>query len=155
MVKVQFASHLPGLSRLTQVRLDKKSCQAGQYPTKKSTLWPEVTSAKEIARRYAQLMHSNCASLNYVGIGNWVWQIITKHNSNPAIEPEIEFRELDQDEKSYMELFALEYFASQSGLPGTEKPPEPLSEEEIEHIEEIRKVEEAHRNGTLPGWLYD
>jgi hypothetical protein len=142
MVKVQFSSHLPGLSRLTQVRLDKKSYQSGQYPTKKSTLWPEVTSAKEIARRYAQLMHSNCASLNYVGIGDWVWQIITKHNSDPAIEPEIEFRELDQDEKSCMELFALEHFASQSGLPETERAPEPLSEEEIEHMEEIERKEQ-------------
>lgn len=151
MVKVQFSSHLPGLSRLTQVRLDKKSHISGQYPTKKSTLWPEVTSAKEIARRYAKLMHSNCASLNYVGIGDWVWQIITKHHTDPAIEPEIEFRELDHDEKSYMVLFSLEHFASQSGLPGTERPSEPLSEEEIERIEQIW----LQVHGTLPGWLYD
>lgn len=90
-------------------------------------------------------MQSNCASLNYIGIGDWVWQIITKPNSDPAIKPEIEFRELDQDEKSHIELFALEYFASQSGLPGTEKPPEPLSEEEIGHIEEIERMQQILR----------
>jgi hypothetical protein len=96
-------------------------------------------------------MHSNCASLNYVGIGDWVWQIITKHNTDPAIEPEIEFRELDQDEKSSMVLFALERFASQSGLLGTERPYEPLSEEVRERIEQIWP--QVH--GTLPEWLYD
>ena len=144
------------MPHLTAVRMDKKSHNAGLYPTKKSSLWPGITSSKDIALRYAQLMHSNCTSLRYVGIGRWVWQIITKYGPDLATEPAVEFRELDHDEKSSIELFALEHFASQSGLPGTEREIEALSEEQTEHMERIlEEVNEAYNNGTLPRWLYE
>ena len=150
---MQFSSHLPNLQHLTQLRLNGKSWRTGQYPSKASSLWPDVHKAKDIALRYAQLIHSMCPSLKYIRIQWWAWQIQPARSSSLDGEQQAEtgFRELDHDETWAIELFAIHTFVSQSGLPGPEEPHDGLSDEEQLQLDRLAaEIEERETAGTLP-----
>lgn len=153
---MQFASHLPNLRSLTQLRMDSKSHQSGQYPTKASSLWPDTYRPKDIAYRYALLIQERCPSLEYILIRYWAWQVIIHHDQPSAPEGEsntvVELRELEKDEILTMELFSIEQFAGQCGLSGryTLSDLEEITEEQQNLADRIEaRANEAVRAGLV------
>lgn len=105
--------------------------------------------AKDIAYLYAQLIKSKCPSLQFIRIEKWAWQFVAPIDLASIIVGDnytkIELRELDYDEKSVIELFAITDLASQSGLPM----PEPVnehapSEEEQERFQRLMEDMEVN-----------
>ena len=80
------------------------------------------------------LIHSKCPSLKYIQIQQCSWQVVYKRSldTNGDVPTQwVELQPLDQDEIASIELFALENFCSKSGLPSTERPESPMSDEEL------------------------
>ena len=71
-----FSSLLPNLGHLKQLRIDRVYETLGQFPRKNSSLWAGLKSSEDIAYQYAQLIQSQCPSLEYVKIGQYAWQVI-------------------------------------------------------------------------------
>lgn len=149
---VQFSSHLPNLRRLTHLRLDGKSYRGGQYPTKASSLWPGVEGSRDIAYHYGILIHSKCPSLKYIKIQAYAWEVAYQN-----LKSTIALRPLDQDEIASIDLFALQSFCSESGLPATERPSTPISDEELNETEErfSEKINAAYKESGLHRELQD
>lgn len=82
-------------------------------------------------------MRSKCPSLQYVQVQSWAWQIISPLPGVPAQEADVELRELEWEERTGIELFALHTFAQHSGLPGPDNYHELLSEEEELRMEMV------------------
>ena len=132
--KAQFSTHLTKLRQLTHLRLDGRSHRSGQYPTKASSLWPGVEASQDIAYHYGMLIHSKCPSLKYIQIQQCSWQVVYKRSldTNGDVPTQwVELLPLDPDEVASIELFALRSFCSESGLPSTERPGSPMSDEEL------------------------
>jgi len=142
---------LPKLHRLTQLRLDSKSAHSGRFPPKDSSLWPGVDKEKDIAYRYAQLLKSKCPSLQYIKIQRWAWHVTSPLGAlDPGadIYSQVELRQLEFEEKLAIELFAMDTFANQAGLPGPEEFHEELTEEENERLDRIfEEVQRAIQEG--------
>jgi hypothetical protein len=113
------------LQRLTQLRLSGKSRRSGQYPTKKSSVWPGVSRAKDIALHYAQVVKAKCPALEYIKIGQWSWQIKLKDDQPMSADENdcavVEFCELDWDEMMAIDIFSVDKFVQGSGLPGPDR----------------------------------
>lgn len=144
---------------LKQLCLAKKSHQTGRYPPKKSSLWPGVENFKEIAHRYALLIHSKCPSLEYIMIGFFAWHFIT--DTQTAIpNASVRVREMKQDETLSFEFFGIETFPTQAGLSGKEKVHRELSEAEWDFSEKMAAdFDTAYQLGTLDQvaaqWIHD
>jgi hypothetical protein len=123
---VHFYANLPKLTSLIQLNLRSRSWRGGQYPTKKSSLWPNITKPKDIAYHYAQLIQSRCPRLQYIRIQYWAWRIFLPADSSSGGEEQkdtrVELVALDIDEMLSIDLFAIENFPNQTGLPGPEEP---------------------------------
>jgi hypothetical protein len=143
---------LPNLRRLTHLRLDGKSYRGGQYPTKASSLWPGVEGSRDIAYHYGILIHSKCPSLKYIKIQAYAWEVAYQN-----LKSTIALRLLDQDEIASIDLFALQSFCSESGLPATERPSTPISDEELNETEErfSEKINAAYKESGLHRELQD
>jgi hypothetical protein len=151
---------LPNLRRLTHLRLDGKSHRGGQYPTKASSLWPGVESSRDIAYHYGILIHSKCPSLKYIKIQDYAWEVdyqILKSTIDDIPIEWVALRPLDQDEIASIDLFALQSFCSESGLPATERPSTPISDEELNETEErfSEKINAAYKASGLHRELQD
>lgn len=60
-------------------------------------------------------------------------------------------RPLDPDEVASIELFALKNFCSESGLPATERPGTPLTDEELNEAQRFSdEIDAAQKEGRLP-----
>jgi hypothetical protein len=126
--------NFPLIRKLTHLRLDGKSHRGGQYPTKASSLWPGVETSQDIAYHYGMLIHSKCPTLRYIQIQQCSWQVAYKRSlaTDGDVPTEwVELLPLDPDEVASIELFALRSFCSESGLPSTERPGSPMSDEEL------------------------
>ncbi|KAE9368856.1 hypothetical protein N431DRAFT_415599 [Stipitochalara longipes BDJ] len=150
----RFSSNLSKLQRLIYLRMDSKSHRSGPYPASSTSLWPGVVKPKEIAKRYIQLMRSKCPSLQYVQVKNWAWQITSPLPGVPvrevAAEKKVELREMEWEERMSIELFALDSFAQESGLPGPDHYHEELSEQEEQQMQLIMaEVERRAAAGDL------
>jgi hypothetical protein len=80
------------------------------------------------------LIHSKCPSLKYINIQGYAWEVpyqILKSTVDDIPIERVALRPLDQDEVASIDLFALQSFCSESGLPATERPSTPLSDEEL------------------------
>ncbi|KAE9375220.1 hypothetical protein N431DRAFT_402570 [Stipitochalara longipes BDJ] len=119
---LHFYSNLPNLASLTQLYLHSRSWRSGQYPTKQSSLWPNVTKPKDIAYHYAQLIRSRCPRLQFIRIQYWAWRICLVADASTCGEEQKELVALDIDEILSIDLFAIENFPHQAGLPGHEEP---------------------------------
>jgi len=127
--------------------VDSKSHRGGKYPTESSSLWPGVVKAKDIAKRFIQLMRSRCPTLQYVQMQRWAWQITAPLSGVPVLEADadsqVELRELEREERKEIELFATDSFVANSGLPGPEDFHEQLSEEQQLRFERMLAEVEA------------
>ena len=134
--------------------MDSKSHQSGKYPRESSSLWPGVVKSKEIAMRYVQLMRSKCPTLQYAQIQRRAWHITAPPSGVPILEADaesqVELRELEWDERMNIELFAIDTFPTQSGLPGPEELHEEMSEEEELRIEQLLAEEEERIAAGYP-----
>lgn len=74
-VQTHFSTHLPHLTRLTHLRIAPKSGRGGNYPTRASSLWPDITGTVDIAARYAIITAAICPSLRFIRIGDFAWEI--------------------------------------------------------------------------------
>lgn len=121
--------------------MDSKSHRSGRYPAESTSLWPGVVKPKDIAQRYIQLMRSQCPSLQYVQVHSWAWQIVAPLPGVAVTEADadsqIVLRELEWEERRSIELFSLQTFAEQSGLPAPAEYHEEMSEEEEERMERV------------------
>ena len=155
--KAQFSSHLPELRRLTQLRLNGKSYRTGQYPTKASSLWPGVETSEDIAYHYAILIHSKCPSLQYINIQHYAWQVLYKKSTNGDMATDfVDLRPLDPDEVASIELFALGNFPFPNGLPMSERPGTPPSDELLNRTQRYSdELEAAQREGKLSPRIED
>lgn len=97
--------------------------------------------------RYVQLMRSKCPTLQYVQIQRHAWHITAPPSGVPILEAyaesQVELRELEWDERMYIELFAIDTFPMQSGLPGPEEFQEEMGEDEELRIEQLLAEQEA------------
>ena len=146
-----FYSRLRGMHSLTQLRLDKKSHQAGRYPSLDSSMWSGVDKAKDIALKYIELIVRECPLLEYINIGDWSWQIMRDPNPTPRRHRKpYTLRELEPEEALAIELFGTTSFAEVCGLPGVERPQTPTTDDEWDAIEkQVAETEAHYRNGEF------
>lgn len=116
------------MPRLVQLSLDRKG--GGQYPPKEASLWPGVTRGKDIAYRYALLIHSVCPTLQYIQIYDWAWQVMVSPTALPpqVSKSVVDLRLLEFEEVMAIEIFAIGRLSGQCGLLGLEEPAEPRRE---------------------------
>jgi len=79
------------------------------------------------------LIHSKCPSLRYIQIQYCSWRVAYRRDFEAnSHEPKewVELQPLDRDEIALIELFALENFCAETGLPTTRRPGTPMSDEE-------------------------
>ncbi|KAH7336582.1 hypothetical protein BKA65DRAFT_506760 [Rhexocercosporidium sp. MPI-PUGE-AT-0058] len=144
----RFKDHLRTLSQLTQLRLNSKSVRSGGYPSKQSSLWPDAKRPREIALEYAKLIKVECSSLQYLQIGQWVWRFTNSIGTHLHHPDQVELRKLEYDELMSIELFAMNTFASESGLPEPETEHEEISDEEEDRMERmLAEIGLAYREG--------
>ncbi|KAK0128119.1 hypothetical protein ONS95_000102 [Cadophora gregata] len=130
-----FVDRLDNLKQLTQLRLNSKSAHGGVYPTKESSLWIGVKRPKNIAERFAKVLKYRCPSLQYVQIGQWTWQYTDLVDRHFEDSDQVQIRQLEYDEMMTFELFAMNTFASEAGLPEPETVHTEWSEEEENRME--------------------
>lgn len=146
----QFSSHLPKMKNLRYLRLDKRCWYPGLYPRPECSIWPTVTSPKEIATRFVKLMKWKCPSLQYIKVGDcaWAWEILptdVASLSETEIYTKIELRQLSFDEVNSIPLFGTDILHSQSGL----SCPERGTEKDVKETEEWRIKMEGKDIGNM------
>ncbi len=110
---------------------------------------------RELGRRYARLMKLACPSLKYIKIGLQSWEATTPPAVTVAgittqddLEGAIYLRHLEYREILEIELFAMDSFVVQSGLPGPDEWHEPNTEEEQEVMDrQLEIINVAMRDG--------
>lgn len=118
-----FATHLPNLKQLTQLRVDSKSAHGGRNITSASKMFPGIGRPIEISKRYAQLARYMCSSLQFIRVERWAWQVMIPPGSLEGLRDiwnVIELRRLEYQEMQAIELFSLDNFVNQCGLLGPE-----------------------------------
>jgi hypothetical protein len=108
-----------------------------------------LKSSEDIAYEYAQLIQSNCPSLEYVKIGPYAWQVIHgdfELTSGGGYNPAARLRPLGKDEISFIELFCLAVDPVQGGLPGPAPPAEYFTDADLNDAERMkRKADKRER----------
>jgi hypothetical protein len=144
------------LNSLQRLYLHGKSWCRGQFPTKESSLWPNVTKAEDIAYHYAQLIHTRCPRLQHIRIQNWAWRICFVADTSACEEQQKELVALDTDEILSIDLFAIQNTPNQTGLHGPEEPRE-IEEHDFEelHAMDDEEWDTLEGPGSFAAWMRD